>query len=120
MNQLDLPSPCVKRVVLTSVTISVTAVALIRKVAEAFCVWQGMNAELNSQAATLERVNNHVDTTQQGLANVQASAEKTLGKKGEPARAAKCVLASALQLLCLHHLIFRLKSIVNRVSGQLR
>lgn len=44
---------------------------------------QGMHAELNSQADTLERVNNHVDTTQQGLANVQASAEKTLGKKGE-------------------------------------
>lgn len=43
-----------------------------------------MHSELDSQAATLERVNNHVDTTQQGLANVQASAEKTLGKKGNP------------------------------------
>ena len=44
---------------------------------------QGMHTELNSQATTLERVNNHVDSTQQGLANVQTSAEKTLGKKGE-------------------------------------
>ena len=56
-----------------------------------------MNAELNSQAATLERVNNHVDTTQQGLANVQASAEKTLGKKGELTPLLKCLLIPFLK-----------------------
>ena len=41
-----------------------------------------MTDEVGRQEDVLDRVTGHVDRTQVGLADVQQSAEKTLGKKG--------------------------------------
>lgn len=41
-----------------------------------------MHEEVERQEDVLTRVTDHVDRTQDGLSTVQASAEKTLGKKG--------------------------------------
>lgn len=49
---------------------------------------QAMGEELGHQEAVLDRVTGHVDKTHLGLSEVQASAERTLGKKGAAARLA--------------------------------
>ena len=46
------------------------------------CILQAMRGELDRQEPMIQRVTDHVDQAQDGLANVQRSAEKTLGKKG--------------------------------------
>jgi len=48
------------------------------------CSLQAMRGELDRQDPVLSRVTDHVEHAQDGLANVQRSAEKTLGKKGVP------------------------------------
>ena len=44
---------------------------------------QTMREELAYQDKVFQNVDDHVDKTKLGLAQVQQSAEKTLGKKGE-------------------------------------
>jgi len=41
-----------------------------------------MRSELDRQAPAIDRLTTHVEQAQGDLANVQKSAEKTLGKKG--------------------------------------